>query len=216
MFDGSVLAITPIFLFMTRRKNRSKNKKRSFLKQLPNPSPNIQTYHGPIVSKAEKEEVDSITLPLNFTGVITSSAGGVIDASYSTDPSSYALADWTNIAGTWHEYRVLGMRMEFFPNNRYSKTSTVCTPMIVVIDRASAGLLGSYQAAMDHSSAKKVSLEDPWVKEYRMSNVAESAFIPVGSPVAHAWIKFYADSLSVSTQYGRAFVYLLLQVRGRK
>lgn len=185
-------------------------------RQAPNPSPNLQTYKGPIVSKADKEEADMIVAPLNFTGVLTSTAGGVIDSSYSSDPASYALADWTNLAATWHEYRTLGFRVEFFPNDRYSKTTTKCTPMIVCIDRQSAGTLGSYQVAMDHSSAKKVSLEDPWSMEVKMSNAEESQFISSVGTQALLWIKFYADGLTVSTQYGRAFVYLLLQMRGRK
>jgi len=173
-------------------------------------------YKGPIVSAADKEEAETIVTILNFTGSIASDAGGTIDTLYSSDPSSYALGDWTNMAATWHEYRVLGFRMEYFPNNRYSKASTVCTPMIVCVDRQSAGTLGSYQVAMDHSSAKKVSLEDPWFKEARMQQLEEAAFISTLAPVALMWIKFFATGLSVSTTYGRSFVYLRLQFRGRK
>jgi hypothetical protein len=202
---------------MPKKTGKRKSKKtKSQWTQHANPSPNLQTFSGPIVSKADKEEADLIVTTLNFTGVLTSTAGGVLDSSYSSDPASYALGDWTNLAATWHEYRVLGMRVEFFPNNRYSKAATVTTPMIVCVDRQSAGTLGSYQVAMDHASAKKVSLEDPWFKEVRMSNAEESQFISTVGTQALFWIKFYADGLSVSTQYGRAFVYLLLQFRGRK
>jgi len=178
--------------------------------------PTALSYNGPIVPKAARKENDVASLNLNFTGLLTSSAGGVIDSSYSNDPSSYALADWTSMTNVWHEYRVLGLRMEFFPHNRYSKTSTVCTPMIVVIDRSASGLLGSYQSAMNHSSARKVSLEDPWHEEAKMSSVDESSFLPCSGPVPNTWIKFYSDGLSVSTAYGRTFVYLLIQFRGRK
>jgi len=196
---------------------RKRNRKRANqFKQAPNPSPSLQTYSGPIVSKADKEEADLIVTTLNFTGDVPSTAGGVIDSSYSSDPASYALADWTSMVAVWHEYRVLGMRVEFFPNNRYSKTATVCTPMIVVVDRQSAGTLGSYQVAMDHSSAKKVSLEDPWFMEAKMSNAEESQFISTAGTQALFWIKFYSSGLSVSTSYGRSFVYLRIQFRGRK
>ncbi len=190
--------------------------KRNRSKRTPNPSPNSLSYNGPIVTKDQKGETDCITLPLNFTGVLTSTAGGVIDSSYSNDPNSYSLTDWTNLIGLYHEYRVLGVRMEYFPNNRYSKSTTTVTPMIICIDRESAGTLGSYQAAMSHSSAKKVSLEDPFSIEFKMQGAEESQFNSTGSTSANTWIKFYADGLSVSTQYGRAFVYLLVQMRGRK
>lgn len=185
-------------------------------KQFPIVSPNALSYNGPIISKAAKAEADIIETNLNFTGVIASTAGGVIDSSYSSDPSSYALAAWTSLSNVWHEYRVLGMRVEFFPNNRYSKTTVVVKPGLVVIDRSSGALIGSYQSGMNHSSCRKVSWEDPWTEEVRMQNSEEADFIACASPVPKVWIKFYADGLSVSTEYGRFFVYLLLQVRGRK
>lgn len=185
-------------------------------KKSQNIAPTALSYKGPIVSKKAKEENEVIVTNLNFTGLLTSTAGGLINSFYSNDPNSYALADWTNIAAAWHEYRVLGFRVEFFPHNRYSKTTVVCTPMIIVTDRADNSLLGSYQTAMDHSSAKKVSLEDPWNHEAKMASTEEAAFISTGSTSAQTWIKFYADGLTVSTVYGRTFVYLLLQLRGRR
>jgi len=200
-------------------KNRSHGKSKrssSQFAQAPNPSPNSQTYKGPIITKADKEEADLIVTTLNFTGVIISTVGGVIDSSYSSDPASYALGDWTNLASNWHEYRVLGMEVKFFPNNRYSKAAVVCTPMIACVDRQSGGTLGSYQVAMDHSSATVVSLEDPWTMVAKMSNAEESQFISTLGTQALYWIKFYADNLSVSANYGRFFVYLRIQLRGRK
>jgi hypothetical protein len=163
-----------------------------------------------------KEEEDLMTTDLQFTGVLTSTAGGVIDSNYNSDPASYSLSDWTSLAALYHEYRTLGLRVEFYPNNRYSKTTTNCTPMIVCVDRQSGGTLGSYQVAMNHASAKKVSLEDPWREQAKMQNAEEAMFISTSGTQALFWIKFYADSLTVSTQYGRAFVYLLIQFRGRK
>jgi hypothetical protein len=174
------------------------------------------TYKGPIISSASKEEADTVTTLITFTGLITSTAGGVIDTNFSDDPASYAVADWTNLAATWHEVRSLGLRVEFFPHNRYSKTTVVCTPLITVIDRQSAGTLGSYATAMAHSSARKCSLEDPWVEEVRMQNAEEAQFTSSSGTQSLKWVKFYADGLSVSTVYGRAFVYNLLQLRGRK
>jgi len=198
------------------KKSKKNGKKGKHWENIPNPSPLANIYNGPIVSKASKEEADLVTTTLNFTGGIASTAGGQIDSFYSSDPSSYALADWTNLVALYHEYRTLGMRVEFFPNNRYSKAATTCTPAIAVVDRGTSGTLGSYQNAMSHASAKKVSWEDPWMMEARMENVEESQFLPTSGPTALFWIKFYSDGLSVTTTYGRFFVYLLLQMRGRK
>ncbi len=213
-FSTSSCIDTPFLshiLFVMPGKKHKKGKQ-----EQQNVAPTALTYHGPIVSKKAKAENETIVTNLNFTGLLTSTAGGAIDSFYSNDPASYAIADWTNLAAVWHEYRVLGFRVEFFPYNRYSKTTVVCTPMIVVVDRADASLLGSYQTGMDHSSAKKVSLEDPWIMEAKMASTEEAAFISTGSTSAQTWIKFYSSGLSVSTVYGRTFVYLLLQLRGRR
>ncbi len=181
------------------------------------PGPSAQTYRGPIIPKQMNEESELYTVPLRFTGLITSTAGGVIDAYYSDDPSSYALAEWTALAGLYGEYRVLGMMMEFAPWNRYSKTTTVCTPLIVLVDRElPTAALGSYQVAIAHESSKIRTLEDPWKEIARMSNAEESQFRSTASTLALKSIKFYADGLSVSTTYGRSFVHLLIQFRARR
>lgn len=181
------------------------------------PSANSQSYSGPIIPRAMKEEEELYTVPLKFTGVVSSTAGGVIDSYYSSDPSSYALSEWTALAGLYGEYRILGMEMKFAPYNRYSKTTVVCTPLLVLVDRENpTSTLGSYQTAMSHESCRIVTLEDPWTEKARMQNAEESQFIATSSAKALWSIKFYADGLSVSTAYGRSFVFLLIQFRGRR
>jgi len=196
------------------RNHHKKGKKKG--SELPRPGPNALSYKGPLKIKAEKNETMTMTTTLNFTGVIASTAGGIIDSSYSSDPSSYALSDWTNLVGLYHEFRTLGVRVEFWPHNRYSKSTTVTTPGICVVDHESAGTLGSYQTAMSHESAKKISWEDGWMMEGRMSGAEEAAWLSTAAPVPLFWIKFYADGLSVSTTYGRFFVYVAVEMRGRK
>jgi len=192
-------------------------KKHKKSKQQPNPSPDAQSYHGPIVFKAMHDENETYVVPLKFTGLISSTAGGVIDSYYSNDPSSYALAEWTSLASLYGEYRVLGIEVKFAPWNRYSKTTTVCTPLMVLVDRESpTASLGSYATAVAHESATIRTLEDPWTETYKMSNAEESQFRSTSSTLALCSIKFYADGLSVSTTYGRSFVFLLIQFRARR
>lgn len=197
--------------------HRSSHAKKSGKAHKAEPGPDIQTYKGPIIPKPMKEESELYSVPLRFTGTIASSAAGVIDTYYSSDPGSYALAEWTAMAGLFGEYRVLGMVVKFAPYNRYSKTTVVCTPLIVLTERDSpSSTLGSYQAAMSHESSRILTLEDPWTHEVRMSNAEESQFISTTGTAAKFSAKFYADGLSVSTTYGRMFVDLLVQFRARK
>jgi len=181
------------------------------------PGESVQVYKGPIVPRNMKEEAELYTVPLRFTGQIASTAGGIIDSFYSSDPSSYALAEWTSMVALYGEYRVLGMEVEFAPYNRYSKTTVNCTPLLVLTDReAPVAATGSYQNAMSHESCVIRTLEDPWKHSVRMMNAEESQFISCTGPQALYSVKFYADGLSVSTTYGRSFVVLLIQFRARR
>lgn len=196
---------------------KKKNGKKKGKGELPNPSANAQTYHGPIVTKAMHNAEDTYPVPLVFTGVVTSTVGGVVDAYYSSDPNSYALSEWTNLVALYGEYRLLGLQVKFYPRDRYSKSATVCMPLVVLVDRdAPTSALGSYQTAASHASARIASLEDPWTEVAKMQNAEESQFLATNATQAFFSVKFYADGLSVSTTYGRCFVYLLLQFRGRR
>ncbi len=193
-----------------------KRTRRAQFRQAPRVNPNSLVYTGPIISAADRQEADTDETMLMFTGDISSSAGGTIDSNYSNDPNSYSLNDWTNLIALWHEYRVLGFTVKFFPNNRYSKTTTVTAPLIVCVDRQTSGTLSTYQGAMNHSSAMVKSIEDPWTMTAKMQNAEEAQFKSTASTSANTWIKFFATGLSVSTSYGRSFVYLRIQFRGRK
>jgi len=196
---------------------QSSHKQKPGKKHSSNPGPSVQQYNGPIISKSMKEEEELYVVPLRFTGVVSSSAGAVIDSFYSSDPNSYALGEWASLNALYGEYRVLGMVVKFFPNNRYSKTTVNCTPLMVYTDRElPTAATGSYQTAMSHESCRILSLEDPWSHEVKMSNAEESQFISTTGTQALYSVKFYADSLSVSTTYGRMFVDLRIQFRARR
>lgn len=195
-----------------------KNKREKGSKgELQNPSANAQQFRGPIISRNMRMAEEVVSIPMIFTGVLPSSAGGAIDVGYTSDPNSYALSDWTNLVALYGEYRTLGLEVKYFPQNRYSKTTTTCTPLVVLVDReAPTSTLGSYQVAASHEAAQILSLEDPWAVSAKMQNAEESQFIATNGTQALYSVKMYADGLTVSTTYGRCFVYLLIQFRGRK
>lgn len=199
---------------MAKHKKKSKKGKQ----ELPNPSASEQVYKGPIVSKAMKKEEELYVVPLIFVGTLTSDGVvGKIAAYYSDNPGGYGLAEWTSLAGLYGEYRTLGLEVKYYPINRYSKTTTNCTPLVVYVDRSTPTTVDtSYQQAASNESARIVSLEDPWVEVAKMQNAEESQFIATAGPGTLKSVKFYADGLSVSTAYGKVFVYLLVQFRGRK
>ncbi len=171
-------------------------------------------YRGPIIDRSDREESDAVEVLVSFTGLITSNGGGQLLDVIGNDPS--ASGDFAYYQNLYDEYRVLGERLEFLPNNRYSKTTTTCTPLIVVKDRNDTTALASYSSAMQYSSAVKKSVEDPWTMQMRMKGIEDAGFVTTASAAATRWFKFYGDGYTASTTYGRYFFYIRVQFRGRK
>lgn len=170
-------------------------------------------YNGPIVTYSDKEALDTQTMTLVETAFISSNGAGVINTVFAGDPST--CGDWGFASNLYKEVRTLGFRVEYFPNNRYSKTTTVTRPLVTVKDRGSSTALGSYLLAMAYSSNEKRSLEDPWSEEMKMDGLDEGVFYPVTGLGVYSWIKLYADGLSLSTEYGMYVKYVRVQFRNR-
>jgi hypothetical protein len=170
---------------------------------------------------------DSATVSLINYNNLTSNAGGVFAGVY--DQTMTNLAGWSDYAVVFDEFRVLGFQIEFFPVNRYTKVTTTCYPGVGVVDRDSNGALASIGAAFAYSSARVLSLEDPWTdaKEYRgssvpalkwkMNSVLDGTYITTAAPTptVKAAIKFYFQNLSASTTYGIVVQRMLVQFRGK-
>lgn len=186
-----------------------KNKKG---KQGHNPSPNSVSYTGPIMDAASAEQNDTISIAFAYTAALTSNGSGVIAVAYGSTPTS--ASDWSSMAAIWEEYRVLAWEVIYRPSNRYSR-AVVTQPIIAVIDRANSTILGSYTGAASHESARFRDLDDPFNIRLHMSGTDESAWQLTASAVNVNWIKFYADTLANSTQYGLVFVRARVQFRGR-
>jgi len=159
-----------------------------------------------------KNEDHLTTLNLHVQTTVSSDAGGTIATVFSNNPSTGP--DWVNLAGSFDKYRVLGFRVKFLPNNRYSKTTTVTTPVFVVGDRDDLSALSSYSAAMNYESVRELSLEDPWSFVLNTINAQQMEFRDCLSSTANEFIKLYSTGLSVSTTYGIALVTWVVQFQG--
>lgn len=182
------------------------------------------SYAGPLAMAGSAYQNAPIVAPLFYTGTIGSDAVGTLTSVFNNDPSVYA--DWSNYASLYDEYRYLGIELEFFPYNRYSKTTTTCTPGVGVVDRDDTTSLASLALGFQYESALVLSLEDPWTdrRHYRgalpalkmkMDGPRESLWITTAAPVATGCIKIRFEGLSSSTTYGRILVRGLFQFRGR-
>ena len=211
--------ITSCSYVMTGTKNKvvvvkKKSKKSKVFSEPPELDPDAQVYRGPITSRAGREEADLHTVLLFYIAELISTGGGVVNNVMDDNPSN--ASEWSNFSALFHEYRVLGATLEFWPQNRYSKSTTITRPVAAIVDRSAAGALGSYAAAFNHPSARMVGLDDPFKVVWHMENAEESTFLQTASSAARHWFKLYADTVSNTTTYGIYRVSLLTQFRGRQ
>ena len=193
-------------------KQKSQRKARNLRTEIPSTQ---MEYRGPIQDPMATKEEDLHTMVIGYTSTLTSSAGGVIAAYLINNISSSP--EWASLAALFSEYRVLGCEIEYFPVNRYSKTTTSTAPGILAVRHDGATLApGSYDGLMNFSSARKVSIEDPWSHSAHMTGTEEAQFLITSDTAPRFGFLLYADGLSASQTYGRYFFYWRVQFRGRR
>jgi len=199
---------------MPPKQGKRKNKKaRGSSKRGPAETPSKAiVYNGPIVLRQAMEERTLHSLQLVQELQLSSSSGGLITNVFPSNPNG--TSDWSSLAVAFDEYRTLGFEVMFFPDNRYSKTTTNCTPLAVVIDRDNSTALSSYTIASQYESCTFKSIEDPWVRSVKMCGIEDSSFINTSSPVPTFYMKLYGQNYSTSTAYGLILIKYLVQFRG--
>jgi hypothetical protein len=176
------------------------------------PSSKSISYNGPVrLASADAEQsLHSLQLVNEFQ--LTSNSGGVINNVFPSSPNG--CADWSSLALVFDEYRTLGFQVEFYPDNRYTKVTTNCTPLVCVVDRDNAAALTTYTIGAQYESCKFESVEDPWIRKVKMNGIEDSGFVNTTSPVPTFYIKLYGQNESVSTTYGLIIIRYLVQFRG--
>lgn len=152
----------------------------------------------------------------DFTTFTSTGAGVIQPVINLSDPS--AGQDWASFVALYREFRCVGAQITFRPDNRYSKTTTTCRPIAGVIDLNDDTALTGYGQALTYDSHRLLSLEDPWVFNWRLKR---------DDPRSNTWLdtsgfsspdgsfKFFASGLSLSTEYGCMVIVWLVQFRGR-
>jgi len=192
----------------TKKKGKKHNGKNAS-----EPSSSVSIYRGPVLPPGYKGEEELFTVPFGLQVSLQSSVAGVAALVYSSSPAS--ATDWAAAQAFYDEYRVLALRLKFFPTNRYSKTTTISRPAVTYVDRDDTSLPTSYGTATKKASSVIRSLEDPWTQVIKMDGIEDAAFFTTATVVNAFSLKLYADGLSISTEYGMMFIEYLVQFRGR-
>jgi len=199
-----------LLLVMTKKGNLKKLKNSIKSSE---PGANVIIYKGPVLPKGYKGEEELFTVPFGLQVSLQSSVAGVAALVYSSSPAS--ASDWAAAQAFYDEYRVLAMRLKYFPTNRYSKTTTISRPAITYVDRDDTSLPTSYGSSAKKASSVIRSLEDPWSQVIKMDGIEDAQFFTTATVVNAFSLKLYADGLSISTEYGMMFLEYLVQFRGR-
>jgi hypothetical protein len=212
---------------MPSRRKPSKGRKGGRRKGGVEPGAASLKYSGPIWDRGALGNRDMVTANLVYQTTQSSNGAGIMTGVF--DQTMTGMIGWSYWAGLYDEFRVLGMQLEFFPVNRYSKLTAVCTPGVGVIDRDSNGPLISLANGFGYASCRILSLEDPWADRhfykgnceppitFRMDGVNDATWTTTAAPSGtnKPAIKFYFSGLTASTPYGLFVQRALVQFRGK-
>jgi hypothetical protein len=196
---------------ITQPRIRNRIKRRSNRRREANPSSSLTHYTGPLTGPQEQ----LVTLDLVDDIAITSTAGGLI--SNVIGDVATGSPDWTDITSMYSEYRTLSMTVVFNPIVSGATVSTNAYNVLYLVWDPSTTTtpLASYNLAANYPVKVVKALNSPSRLAHKMTGISESEFIQTSSPVLHYDFKFYADTLTASTLYGRATVTFRTQFRGR-
>jgi hypothetical protein len=206
-----------LYSIMPRRKNKSS--KRS------GPSANARTssvraprdpfYTGPTQYKIEKPM--SLVIPLRYTTSVTATAGGIVQNATPYRNVTNA-ANWSSFSASFAEVRILSIRVEYIPYNRYNQSLTnVIAPLYVCVDRRDSNLLTTAPQAQYFEDTRMVCPSDPWSHTMRLFGTDEAAYVDVssaGSLLQPASIKWYGSNFTASLLLGVCMYTFMTEFRG--
>jgi len=180
------------------------------------PGASVIKYTGPS-RLPENVHPEIKTVELHAGGVLTSTAGGVIDTNVSSNTVRTLGDDFSSWAALYREYRVLAIRLEYHPDVIGASIAAILyKPVYSVVDRLDAAAIAAYANVESNTSLRIFTLNTAWFREAKMEDTSEADFISVGAdPTSFFVCKYFATGLTATTQYGRFLYRYILQFRTR-
>lgn len=173
--------------------------------------PNMR-YTGPVHIPLGQQQALVQKINDTYQAAATTSGGGAIDLVFGNSPA--VLNDWSTLAATWHEYRVLAIALKYVPIKQVA--SWAYGPAHVTVDRKSSAALGGITAAIQHESLQLHTMYSPWEVSAKAESVEDLSFASTSSPVASFYIKVYSSDNATIQTIGRFYLTFLLELRGKK
>lgn len=198
-------------------KKKDKEKGASSKNSASGPSTKTTVYKGPIKPLKAANQVETFeTVQVQTFDLVTNGAG-VVSFAYGSWPSS--TTDWSNAVAVWHEARTLKMRVQYAPQNRYSRGVITVRPIVTLVDHTDSTTVSSYATAGAHESSVLRTLDDPWTQVASMNGNEEAVFQDTNALATAAnrfFIKGYSDGNTTSSTIGVVMITYLVQFRGRR
>jgi len=185
-------------------------------------SPAATIYRGPVVPMTSTQ-LELITQRLTYVSGVTSNNAGLTNQFFTSAPSQ--AVSWSALSALYQEFRVLGMRLTYVPNNlNYQGTTTSALTangyLIFSPFRSSSYVQpANGGGAFDQSQSMARSPQERVALALRMGAQNEAQFLPVSQATQY----FFGVNLTgnfpsapgSAVQIGNVFVDLLVQFRGR-
>jgi len=210
---------------MLRQRNSNKNRRRRRAKPLgiSGPSSALVQYRGPSqlpvtvnppTQVVELQDIFNVTLanPNTFFADVTGSA----------DPQALPIAEFTTWSGLYREYRVLAVRVEFWPTLENTAAynnggGSSAFPWATVVDRDTNASPTTYSSLVGNSSLRWFPLNHRWMREVKMASTEEAEFSNVTSaPAGTLFVKsFFTANPTTTLTLGTIFARYILEFRTR-
>jgi len=116
-----------------RRSKQRHQRGRPKARRTSEPPSSLEMYRDPVRFFGAANEADLHTLVLTRENLLIPSAGGVL-ATVGFDNNPNAAANWSNLVNVFDEHNVLAIEFWYVPFHMCSKSVTVTTPLLIVID----------------------------------------------------------------------------------
>jgi len=211
---------------MLRQRNLNKNRRprrRANRPGITGPGNAVVQYRGPsILPVSVNPPSQVVELQDMFNVVLANPNTFFADVTGSADPQALPIAEFTTWSGLYREYRVLAVRVEFWPT--LDKTplynnggGTSAFPWATVVDRDTASSPTTYASLVGNSSLRWYPLNKSWMREVKMSSTEEAQFTNVtAAPAGSIYIKsFFTANPTGTITAGTIFARYILEFRTR-
>jgi len=176
----------------------------------PVPSPSAVSYSGRIPTNNSESGVVA-TLKRAFQ--VTTNLSGLYASTQTYDPSG--CDNWTEYSTIFEEYRVLGIRYEYYPTFTVNTTGVGGGLMVnSIIHAYTSPSPGNITEAYSYGDSRVGNVFKPFVREWKMSEVGEAEFVKTSSTASDQYtFMVYIDQGGASIAYGVVFCNYLVQFR---